>query len=357
MLDPSDAEHLIVFVDGQNQDRLSPVGAPVDWNGDGDAVDTDVSVSIDTDGADLYPDVCHNTDRFTLTGFHDWNVISLPFIQFGASANAPVEPEPTDEQILRQRQILNTADLSIATTGNPGPYEAGSDVVLSYSHTAANHGPNPALPPRVLDTLPPGGVVLSSNPACVEEPAGQLTCPLPSLLPGEETGVQLSVRARAGCTGGVPRPIVNRATVENAARHAGADPKPANNVATFQTAVVDTTPPQLTLSVSPSVIWPPDHKFVPVTITVTTSDVCDDHPAIRLVSITSNEAVDVTGSGNTSPDVQGAAFGTDDRQFLLRAERSGQGSGRVYTITYEAKDGSGNATTSTVTVTVPKNSP
>ena len=39
---------------------------------------------------------------------------------------------------------------------------------------------------------------------------------------------------------------------------------------------------------------------------------------------------------------------------MLRAERSGQGSGRVYTITYEAKDKSGNATTSSVVVTVPK---
>jgi hypothetical protein len=33
---------------------------------------------------------------------------------------------------------------------------------------------------------------------------------------------------------------------------------------------------------------------------------------------------------------------------------SGQGDGRIYTITYEAKDGSGNVTTSAVTVTVPR---
>jgi endo-1,4-beta-xylanase len=54
-------------------------------------------------------------------------------------------------------------------------------------------------------------------------------------------------------------------------------------------------------------------------------------------------------------DIQGAAFGTDDRQFLLRAERSGTGSGRVYTITYEAADDSGNVTTRQATVTVPRN--
>jgi endo-1,4-beta-xylanase len=82
--------------------------------------------------------------------------------------------------------------------------------------------------------------------------------------------------------------------------------------------------------------------------------VCDQNPAIRLVSIASNESASAPGSGSTSPDVQGAAFGTDDRQFQLRAERSGQGSGRIYTITYEATDASGNATSGTVTVTVPR---
>ena len=83
--------------------------------------------------------------------------------------------------------------------------------------------------------------------------------------------------------------------------------------------------------------------MVPVTITVATTDACDDRPAIRLVSITSNEGTNANGSGNTSPDVQGAAFGTDDRQFELRAERRGPVTGRVYTITYEAEDKSGNA--------------
>src|SRR5207247_2464669 len=123
--------------------------------------------------------------------------------------------------------------------------------------------------------------------------------------------------------GGLPTPIVNRARVDNASQFAGADPQPANNAASVSTAVKDTTPPALTLSATPSVLWPPNHQFVPVTIAVTSTDVCDTNPAIRLVSITSNETPDAKGSGNTSPDVRGAAFGTDDRQFELRAERSG----------------------------------
>ena len=52
------------------------------------------------------------------------------------------------------------------------------------------------------------------------------------------------------------------------------------------------------------------------------------------------------------PDIVDATLGTDDRNLLLRAERSGTGNGRVYTITYRAIDGSGNAVTSQATVTV-----
>jgi endo-1,4-beta-xylanase len=54
-----------------------------------------------------------------------------------------------------------------------------------------------------------------------------------------------------------------------------------------------------------------------------------------------------------SNDIQEAAFGTDDREFLLRAERSGLGNGRVYTITYQAKDASGNTTVASTQVVVP----
>jgi endo-1,4-beta-xylanase len=119
-------------------------------------------------------------------------------------------------------------------------------------------------------------------------------------------------------------------------------------------AVVDTTPPELSISVAPTTLWPPNHKLVPITVTVATSDICDTSPTIRLLSITSNESPNGNGDGNTSSDVAGASFGQDDRQFMLRAERSGNGSGRVYTITYEAADDSGNATVRQTSVSVAK---
>ncbi|HYY99628.1 MAG TPA: hypothetical protein VE642_13595, partial [Pyrinomonadaceae bacterium] len=70
-------------------------------------------------------------------------------------------------------------------------------------------------------------------------------------------------------------------------------------------------------------------------------------------SITSSEPDDGLGDGDAPNDIQGAAFGADDREFLLRAERSGKGSGRVYTVTYRARDAAGNTTTVSTQVSVP----
>ena len=45
--------------------------------------------------------------------------------------------------------------------------------------------------------------------------------------------------------------------------------------------------------------------------------------------------------------------GTPDFRFTLRAERSGKGSGRVYTVTYTATDASANGASASATVIVP----
>jgi predicted extracellular nuclease len=103
------------------------------------------------------------------------------------------------------------------------------------------------------------------------------------------------------------------------------------------------------LSVTPSVLWPPDHRYVDVTATVEVSDNFDSTPTITLVSVTSNEPDDGEDDGNTVDDI----VIVDDFHFQLRAERSGVGTGRIYTITYTVTDDCGNSTTQSVTVTVP----
>ncbi len=118
-----------------------------------------------------------------------------------------------------------------------------------------------------------------------------------------------------------------------------------------QTVIVeDTTPPSIdTISASPDIIWPPNHKMVPVTISVSVFDNCDTDPSIQIISITSNEPENGLGDGDTAPDWEI----TGDLTANLRAERSGNGSGRVYTITVRCTDSAGNYTDREVTVTVP----
>ncbi len=131
--------------------------------------------------------------------------------------------------------------------------------------------------------------------------------------------------------------------------------EPANTQAEATTTIVgDSSPPALTVSLSPAGLWPPDHKLAPVQVTIQVSDDSDPNPRVELVSITSSEPDNGLGDGDTPDDIQDAVFGTDDRQFQLRAERSGNGNGRVYTVTYKATDASGNETTVSGEVRVPK---
>lgn len=125
------------------------------------------------------------------------------------------------------------------------------------------------------------------------------------------------------------------------------DPSGLSAAVTTQVTVRDTTPPVVHLTLTPSSLWPPNHKLVPITANIQVSDVCDPNPTVALVSITSNEPD--SGSG----DIQGAILASDDRSFLLRAERLGTGVGRTYTVTYRVTDHSGNATLISGQVLVP----
>lgn len=115
--------------------------------------------------------------------------------------------------------------------------------------------------------------------------------------------------------------------------------------------VVDETPPTLVLSATPSQLWPPNHKMIPVSIAATVTDNCGgtllQQPKITKVEC--NESENANGDGNTSPDWEI----TGDLTLNLRAERAGPGSGRIYTITIEAIDEAGNIGTSTALVKVP----
>jgi len=113
--------------------------------------------------------------------------------------------------------------------------------------------------------------------------------------------------------------------------------------------VQDTTPPTIrSVIATPNILWPPNHKMRPVRVVVRATDICGP-VRWHITDITSNEAPDGLGDGHTSPDwlIDGP------HKALLRAERSGRGSGRIYTLYVEVTDAAHNSTNSTVQVFVP----
>jgi hypothetical protein len=128
-------------------------------------------------------------------------------------------------------------------------------------------------------------------------------------------------------------------------------------VGTAQTIILvrDSLPPTLTGTADPGVLWPPNHRLVPVRFAWTVADRCDPSVSVRLVSVAASEPDDAPGDGDgrTTGDIAGADLGTPDTEILLRAERSGEGAGRIYEITASARDASGNQASVLAAVRVP----
>jgi hypothetical protein len=118
--------------------------------------------------------------------------------------------------------------------------------------------------------------------------------------------------------------------------------------------IVDTTPPTLAPTANKTVLWPPNHKMVDIVIEANASD-NSGLPVTLNAAISSNEPVNGSGDGDKSPDWTEPVIDQENGiiTFQLRAERSGKGNSRVYTITIIAADTSNNTTTANVEITVP----
>ncbi len=117
--------------------------------------------------------------------------------------------------------------------------------------------------------------------------------------------------------------------------------------------VVDTRAPSLAVVLSPSLLWPPNHKLASIHAEVVAQDACDGVPQVALVSITSSEPDVGTGPDDVPGDIQDADLGGHDMDFALRSERDDEGGGRTYVVCYEARDASGHSARQCVSVGVP----
>ena len=126
-----------------------------------------------------------------------------------------------------------------------------------------------------------------------------------------------------------------------------------------------------TLTWTPASVFPPNHKETSGSLVYTAPDGdTTDTLQLTIVDITSDEVLpdgeEMNGAGNTLIDSgwdagEADGKGTVSRNFWIRAERSGQGDGRTYSIEYTAKAdpaaalglGASNDCSGTATVFVP----
>ena len=274
-------------------------------------------------GKQIFLDATGSNDPGTDALSFQWNFLSMPF------GSASHFNNPSSATPLFQPSELGLYHALVTVTDDDGATNT-DDVMIEYEDTLP---PQITVQPNITAecTAPHGTAVTLGNPTTTDacDACPGVTNDAPALFPLGTTAVTWNAQDGSG----------NQA------------------VAVQDVTIQDTTPPDLTVSVTPSVLWPPNHKLVTVSADIHISDVCDAYTSVKLVSILSNEPDNEKKSdGNTANDIQGADLGTDDREFQLRAERRGKGSGRIYTIIYEATDASGNRTLSQSTVTVPKKS-
>jgi hypothetical protein len=279
-------------------------------------------------GTPVQPDV--------LNSFNDWDNVILDLMAASTNPGGRNPGFEADAILLDDtRRDLGSMMAPAIAVVQTGPATGRPGERVTYSVSVTNVGRGPAISP-VLKEKDPDGVVTSSD-------LGVLTV-------GSEL---VQVRSFAIPADACPGDFAGAAATLLFKDFPGRDL--STDTAT-PLKILDIASPTVDLSVSPSILLPPNHKFVEVIATLTVTDNCEKSPSVTLVSITSNEPESgFLGNGDNGPDIQGAEFGTDDRVFSLRSERgTGQGSaGRIYTITYRVTDGSGNATVRSATVTVP----
>lgn len=104
------------------------------------------------------------------------------------------------------------------------------------------------------------------------------------------------------------------------------------------------------VTATPSSLWPPDRSLRPVRVSGAT-DPDGDPVTLAVTGVTQDEATSGLGRGDLSPDAQ---LGATPDEALLRAERAGDGDGRVYRVAVTATDPHGAHCSGLATVGVPR---
>ena len=104
------------------------------------------------------------------------------------------------------------------------------------------------------------------------------------------------------------------------------------------------------VSIDQTMLWPPNHTFRDVTASGGT-DPEGEPVALAINSVTQDEPLDGTGDAHTAPDADRGGLAAN--QVSLRAERSGDGDGRVYRVEVVATDPAGASCATMISIGVP----
>src|SRR5882672_6558847 len=220
---------------------------------------------------------------------------------------------------------------------------------IFFSRLPADVGANQ--PPTIV--TPPANQTVTAGQTATFSVTASGTAPLS--YQWQENGADISGATLASYTTPAATAQDNGAQFRVVASNSAG--KATSNPATLTVNSPPECSPTLRVSLSPNALWSPNHKLVQITATLEASDNCDANPAVTLESITSNELDNGAGDGDQPNDIQAGGggpipFGTYVRSFLLRAERSGMGTGRVYTVNYMVRDASGNQSLTSAHVSV-----
>jgi len=257
-------------------------------------------------------------------------------------ADVTVEQETTDGTVVPLTATATDicdADITIASDA-PAIFPLGDTTVTFTATDDSGNSASGSMVVHVVDTTPPD-LTVPADVTVEQETTDGTVVPLTAIA-SDICDAEVTITSDAPAI----FPLGDTTVTFTATDDSG------NSVSgSMVVHVVDTTPPQISVTVTPDILWSPNHKMVDITATVTVSDICDTAPVVILTSITSDEPDDGLGDGDTENDIQI----TTDYDFRLRAERAGTGDGRVYTITYTATDSSSNSASATATVRVPHN--
>jgi hypothetical protein len=243
-----------------------------------------------------------------------------------------------------------TPTVTVSESNNGGAGSPASPLIITRTYTATDGA---GLTASASQTIT---VIDNTQP--------NITCPA-NIIVNAPTGtcsasVSFTVMASDNCS--VPTVVTSKAsgsvfslgttTVVATATDAAGNSQSCS----FTVTVKDVGAPVITTNGQTIELWPPNHKYKTVKVTdlvTSASDLCDPGVglgSVRIAQVTSDEANNSGGDGNTTNDIVIAA---DCKSVQLRSERQGGGDGRVYTITFKVTDASGNVATATAKVTVP----